>query len=228
MSASLGPELLAHLVPARRLEERRGHRPSGIPWLDELLGGGWPRAALAELRGRRSSGRTAILYASLARALDAGQTVALVDAGGALDPRYAQAAGIELSRLLWIRAPVAQSLKAADLVVAAGGFDLVGLDLGDERPRMPAAAWIRLQHEAERQGTTLVVATPGPAVGPCAAAAVELSPSEPTFFDVSTFAAWSPTWFAGLRARITRVRGKSAAGEGENTRCAWLASSPLG
>ena len=52
MSVALSPEILAHLVPTRRLEERRGHRPSGVALLDELLGGGWPRAALAELRGR--------------------------------------------------------------------------------------------------------------------------------------------------------------------------------
>src|SRR5512142_1557250 len=71
MSVALSPEILAHLVPARRLEERHGHRPSGVALLDQLLGGGWPRAALAELRGRRSSGRTALLYASLASSIGA-------------------------------------------------------------------------------------------------------------------------------------------------------------
>src|SRR5207344_1912807 len=122
---ALDPALLSPLISAQRLEDRRGRRSSGLPALDRLLGGGWPRAALAELRGRRSSGRTAILYASLARAIAAGETAALVDVGGALDPRGAAAAGIDLPRLLWIRATAGQALKAADLVVAAGGFDLV-------------------------------------------------------------------------------------------------------
>jgi len=219
MSLSLGPEILAHIVPVRRLEERRGYRPSGIALLDEILGGGWPRAALAELRGRRSSGRTAILYASLACSMGAGQTVALVDAGGALDPRYAEAAGIVLPRLLWIRAAPAQSLKAADLVVGAGGFDLVALDLGDDRPRAPTAAWIRLQHEAERQGTTIVVATPAPTVGSCAAAAVELSAATPELVR----AAPAPAWFAGLRTQARWARGKNHALE--EASCAWLAFS---
>ena len=65
---ALDPALLSHLISAQRLEDRRGRRSSGIAALDRLLGGGWPRAALCELVGRRSSGRTAILYAALARA----------------------------------------------------------------------------------------------------------------------------------------------------------------
>ncbi len=220
MSVALSPEILAHLVPARRLEERRGHRSSGVALLDELLGGGWPRAALAELRGRRSSGRTAILYASLAASISAGQAVALVDVGGGLDPRGAEAAGIVLPRLLWVRSQAAQVLKATDLVVNAGGFDLVALDLGDERPRAPTAAWLRLQHGAEQQGTTILVATPAPAVGAFAAAAVEIATTTPEFRE----AFGSPTWFAGVRAQAKRVRGKHAARE-EGHACAWLAFS---
>lgn len=219
MSVALSPEILAHLVPARRLEERRGHRPSGVTPLDQVLGGGWPRAALAELRGRRSSGRTAVLYASLATAMDAGQTVALVDVGGGLDPRAAEAAGIALPRLLWIRSAPAQVLKATDLVVSAGGFDLVALDLGDACPRTPSAAWLRLKHGAERQGTTILVATSVPAVGAFAAATVEITSATPSFLR----ACGSPTWLAGLRAQANRVRGKHATEEGSP--CAWLAFS---
>ena len=215
---SLSPQLLAHLVPARRLEERRGHRASGVAPLDEILGGGWPRAALAELRGRRSSGRTAILYASLARAIAAGETAALVDVGGTLDPRAAAAAGIALPRLLWIRCAGGEALKAADMVVAAGGFDLVALDLGDDRPRAKAAAWIRLKHGAERQGTTILVATPACAVGSFAAAAVELASAAPRYL------VDGPLLFNGLRAQATCERGKGAAIE-EGARCAWLAFS---
>jgi RecA/RadA recombinase len=177
----LDPELASRLVTAQRLEERRGHRGSGLPELDALLGGGWPRGALSELAGRRSSGRTSVMLAALARAARAGEATALVDTGGALDPRAAEACGVPLPRLLWIRCPVEQALKAADLVVAAGGFDLVALDLGDERPRVPTAAWVRLKHGAERQGTSVLVATPARAVGAFAAAAVELAGAAPRF-----------------------------------------------
>jgi hypothetical protein len=193
------PELASHLVTAQRLEELRGHRGSGLPELDALLGGGWPRAALSEITGRRSSGRTAIMLAALARAGGAGEATALVDTGGALDPRAAAAAGVVLPRLLWIRCAPAEALKAVDLVVSAGGFDVVALDLGDERPRAPhpTAAWVRLKHGAERQGTSVLVATTARAVGAFAAAAVELGAATPRFLtDVG------PPLFDGARVKV--------------------------
>ena len=128
------PELAARLVSLERLEETRGRRPTGVGALDELLAGGWPRAALSEITGRRSSGRTAV-DAGNAGAGDAppGEATALVERRRrrALDARAAAAAGLALPALLWIRCAPAQALKAADLVVAAGGFGVVALDLCD-------------------------------------------------------------------------------------------------
>jgi RecA/RadA recombinase len=215
----LVPELASQLISAQRLEERRGHRGSGLPELDALLAGGWPRAALSELVGRRSSGRTSALFATLARAGAAGEATALVDTEGALDPRAAAACGIALPRLLWIRCSVEQSLKATDLILGAGGFDVVALDLGDARPRVPTAAWVRLKHGAERQGTSVLVATPARAVGAFAAAAVEFSGAAPRFVPDG------PPLFGGLRAKVERGRGGRATGTGEDGRCAWLAFS---
>jgi RecA/RadA recombinase len=220
----LVPELASHLVSAQRLEERRGHRGSGVPALDALLGGGWPRAALSEVSGRRSSGRTSVVLATLARAAAAGEATALVDTGGALDPRAALAAGVALPRLLWIRCAPAESLKAADLVVSAGGFDVVVLDLGDERPRVPTATWVRLKHGAERQGTSVLVSTPARTVGAFAVAAVELSAATPRFLtDVG------PPLLDGGRAKMTCLRraGRSATETNEREPCAWLAFSCL-
>jgi protein ImuA len=199
----LVPELAGRIVPIERLEEAVGRRSSGVSAIDELLGGGWPRAALSEIAGRRSSGRTAVLLRTLAAAIAAGETTALVDAGGTLDPRAAAACGIPLHQLLWIRCPAAQALKATDLVVAAGGFGVVALDVCEAGPRLriPDAAWVRLKHGAHQQGTTVLVATGGRLVGTNAAAAVELSDSAPTFFTDG------PPLFADLRARAARVRG---------------------
>jgi RecA/RadA recombinase len=221
----LVPELASQLITAQRLEERRGQRGSGVPALDELLGGGWPRAALSEISGRRSTGRTSVMLATLARALAAGEAAALVDTGGALDPRAALAAGVALPRLLWIRCAAAAALKATDLVVSAGGFDVVVLDLGDERPRVPTASWVRLKHGAERQGTSVLVATATRAVGAFAAAAIELEAATPHFLTDA-----GPPLLDGARAKMTYLRraGRSAAeaerGERSAT-CAWLAFS---
>jgi hypothetical protein len=232
---NLDPALAAHLVSARRLEEGRGRCATGVASIDALLGGGWPQGALSERIGRRSCGRSALLLASLARAIAAGETVALVDAGDRLDPRRAAACGVPLPHLLWIRGGgggrddgLAQALKAIDLVVAAGGFGLVVLDVGEAPPRVPTAVWIRLKHAAERQRTAVVVATPARAVGPFAAAAVALLAGGPRFRDDG------PPLFEGLRAQAERLRGARGAWGGpamemqtgeEDERCASLAFS---
>jgi recA bacterial DNA recombination protein len=199
-SLVLHPELAARLVSLERLTEARGRRPTGITTLDGLLGGGWPRAALSEISGRRSSGRTAILRAALAAAIAAGEAAALVDTGGTLDARAAAASGLALPALLWIRCAPAQALKATDLVVAAGGFGMAVLDLCDARLRVPDAAWVRLRHAARAQGTTVLVATGARRLGSFAAAAIELDDGRPAFFG-------PPPLFAGLGARATRARG---------------------
>ena len=109
------------------------------------------------MSGPRSSGRTTLLYLSLAHALAAGETAALVDVGGGLDPQAAQTLGLPLQRLLWVRCGAAQALAAADMVVSAGGFALVALDFGDASVKAPTAAWQRLKRAAAQQRTAVVL-----------------------------------------------------------------------
>ncbi|HXI59220.1 MAG TPA: hypothetical protein VNO55_24305 [Polyangia bacterium] len=232
---NLDPALSAHLVSASRLAEKRPRSATGLPALDALLGGGWPCGALSELCGRRSSGRTSIVQASLASAIAAGQTVALVDNGGALDPRCAAANGVALPGLLWIRCGAEHVLKAADLVVAAGGFGLVAVDLGEGRSRIPSAAWNRLKHAAERQQTAVLVATPWRTVGAFAAAAITLRAERvrfhrhhPAAVDSAAAVSTSPALLAALETTAQRDRGGDFHGPGEEeTSCASLVfSSP--
>jgi len=197
---NLIPELAAQMVPIARLAEPQARRPTGIAALDGLLGGGWPRAALSEIFGRRSSGRTAIARAALIAALAVGEAAALIDAGGTLDARTAAESGLPLPALLWIRCAAAHALKAVDLVVAAGGFGVAVLDLCDARLRVPDAAWVRLRHAARAQGTTVLVATGTRRLGAFASAALELEGGHPAFLG-------PPSLFAGLGAQVTRVRG---------------------
>jgi len=176
----IAAEIAAHLVSLERLSEERGRRATGIAALDQLLDGGWPRAALSEISGRRSSGRTAVVRAALATAMAAGETTALIDVGGTLDARAVAAATRGTApALLWIRCGAAQALKAVDLVVAAGGFGTVALDLCDARLRIPDAAWVRLRHAARAQGTTVLVASGARRLGAFAATAIDLPSVEP-------------------------------------------------
>ncbi len=95
---------LAAVVPASRLDVRPAPEmvSSGIPQLD-LLTGGLARGCLTEICGAASSGRTSVLLFALARATQRGEVCALVDASDAFDPASAAAAGMEMSRLLWVR-----------------------------------------------------------------------------------------------------------------------------
>jgi hypothetical protein len=95
---------LAAVVPASRLDVRPAPEmvSSGIPQLDSLTGG-LARGCLTEICGKASSGRTSVLLFALARATQRGEVCALVDASDAFDPASAAAAGMEMSRLLWVR-----------------------------------------------------------------------------------------------------------------------------
>jgi hypothetical protein len=116
-----------------------------------------------------------LLYRSLATALRREETVALVDLHGSFDAHAALHLGLDLGRLLWVRAEPEQALKAADLLLSAGGFGLLALDFGTSSLRVPTAAWQRLQRSAERQRTALLVSTPASAAGFLATTSVLLS-----------------------------------------------------
>ena len=142
--------------------------PTGIPVLDAELDGGLPRGHLSEIVGAASSGRTGLLCALLAAATERGELVALVDTLDTFDPRSAATAGLDLSRLLWVRGwgsarPVGvdRMLKALNLILQAGEFDVVGLDLVDvplrELSRIPFTTWMRLHRVIEGSKTACIL-----------------------------------------------------------------------
>ena len=135
--------------------------PTGIPAIDKLTGG-IPRGTLTEICGTESTGRTALVFALLRQATERGECCAWIDAEGAFDPASAVEAGVELDRVLWVNCGgnAQHALKATDLLIQAGGFGLVVLDMADTPDaisrRIPLASWFRLRHAAERTGTALV------------------------------------------------------------------------
>lgn len=144
----LGPQISrgAELSPGRGRELDRVH-PSGIAALDGLLPGGFPTGLVSELSGPASSGRTAITLALLAETTAVHRELAaLVDLADAFDPPSAEAAGVDLDRLLWARpgGPL-EALRCAERLMETGGLPLVVLDLSP--PSTPAAA-----HPATRPG----------------------------------------------------------------------------
>jgi len=135
---------------------------TGIPALDKLTAAGIPRGTLTEICGTESTGRTALVFALLRQATERGECCAWIDAEGAFDPASAVEAGVELDRVLWVNCGgnAQHALKATDLLIQAGGFGLVVLDMADTPDaisrRIPLASWFRLRHAAERTGAALV------------------------------------------------------------------------
>jgi len=90
--------------PASRLEVRP--RPemlsSGITEVDAITGG-IPRGCLSEICGPGSSGKTSVLLATIAAATQGEETCVLIDASDSFDPESAEAAGVDFSKLLWVR-----------------------------------------------------------------------------------------------------------------------------
>ena len=132
------------------------------------------------LYGPRSSGRLTILVSALAGATGRGEAVALIDPLDMFDPVSAAASQIDFTRLLWVRGEAVSSarvslsceygtlqkaldrgVKALNLVLQAGGFGLVVLDLGEVAPqtikRLPYTTWLRLHRVIEGSETACVL-----------------------------------------------------------------------
>lgn len=156
----------ATALPARPVADAAA--ATDLARLDEALGGGLPRGQLSEIVGARSSGRTALLLQVLAAATRRGEIAALVDPFDRLDVASAAAAAIDLDRLLWIRGDaggadraVERGLKALNLVLQAGGFGMVAIDLADAPASalrgLPFTTWLRVQRTIEGSDTACVI-----------------------------------------------------------------------
>lgn len=166
-------------------EERKVERlATGIPAVDGLTGGGIPRGTLTEIYGPASSGRTSLLLSTLARMTANQEYAALIDTSNAFDPASAVEAGVQLSRVLWVRCGgnAEHALKVTDLLVQAAGFGMIAMDLADTPPRQAArislASWFRLRHAVERTPAALVVLAQELNAKSCSALQLELRAEE--------------------------------------------------
>jgi hypothetical protein len=172
-------------VLSPRVQTAREVAATGIAQIDALLDGGFPIGAISEITGSASSGRTTIALAFLARLTQNGMACAWIDANDNLDPESAAANGVLLNHLLWVRCSNAsgetptstirrapsinkqpwtrldKAIRATDLLLQAGGFAAIVLDLADEAiehgRRIPLATWFRFRQTAERTRCSLIV-----------------------------------------------------------------------
>jgi recA bacterial DNA recombination protein len=177
---------------------------TGIEGLDRLTGG-IPRRGLTQICAPRevSSGRTTVLVSMMAEVTRAEEFCALVDASDCFDPASAEAAGVDMSRVLWVRGerrrgikplppqpaqktrgpwtPLEQAFKATDIIVQNGGFGLIAVDLGNIEERWvrkaPLSTWFRFARVMEKMPAALVFLLSYPAAQSCAALTVHLAGS---------------------------------------------------
>ena len=156
--------------------------PTDVAALDACLKGGLPRGQLSEIAGPRSSGRLTLLLQLVAAVARRGEIAAYVDTFDRFDVASAAAAGVELDRLLWVRGQAItrlpatgsdlfdrtldRALKALNLILQAGGFGVVAIDLAEVPPlalkRLPYTTWLRVQRIVEGSDTACVLITPEP------------------------------------------------------------------
>jgi len=149
---------------------------TGVDEVDALLGGGLPVGAVSELTGPACSGRTSLVLAFLGQRTREGHVCAWVDVEDALDPESAAVNGVCLKQLLWVRCGderssqkkdgkpwgrLDQALRATDLLLQAGGFSAIVLDMGgtaaEYARRIPLATWFRFRQATQRTQCSLVV-----------------------------------------------------------------------
>ena len=148
--------------------------PLHLPGIS-LFSEGLSRGAITEIVGGRSSGRAACLLHILASATQCGEICAVVDTHNQFDPASAEAAGVALSRLAWIQCSgkVEHAIRATDLLVHAGGFGIIHLDLCEtavkKLNKIPLTYWFRFRRAIETTSTILVVSSESSQAKSCAA-----------------------------------------------------------
>jgi recombination protein RecA len=165
---------LTTALPSLERTDAAALAPTQVAALDACLRGGLPRGQLSEIAGPCSSGRTTLLLTLMAAATRRGEIAALVDTCDRFDVTSAVAAHADLDRLLWVRGdatgPIERALdravKALNLVLQAGGFGVVAIDLADvpalALKRLPFTTWMRVQRIVEGSDTACVLVVPEP------------------------------------------------------------------
>jgi hypothetical protein len=198
---------------------------SGLAPLDDLIDGGIPRGRISEITGRPGSGKTSIAASFVASATHRGEVAAWLDSSGTFDPESMAAAGVELRRMLWASMTTASGMpgatfphaasalarrqsaivKAAELVLEAGGFGLVVIDFGEAPRALTHASALRIARAAERSGAAVLALAPWRMCGTFAALSLTTIRAGASF---SRLAPGSPVTFDGLAVDAMVTRNK--------------------
>jgi len=200
----------------RELTRKKQRIPCGLVPIDNLLEGGIARGRISEIIAEPGAGKTS-LAAAFAVNVTRREAAAWIDAADEFDPASIAAAGVDLTQLLWVsshrpnlpshrttRFPVvAASLKAAEWILAVGGFGLVIVDFGGNGWQLPQSVAFRLARAAERSEAGVLVLAPRQMCGTFAALSLTLRRTRARF---NRLRPGAPALFDGavLEACVTR------------------------
>jgi len=104
--------------------------PSGSLGIDKLTGtGGYPRGRIIEIYGPNASGKTTLTLHAIAACQRVGGYCAFIDAEHTFHAGYAEAIGVDLSRLdLHKPATGEEALEAVDILTKSAAYDLIVID----------------------------------------------------------------------------------------------------
>ena len=125
-----GTHVLSHgAIAERRADERRIQTGSSLDTLTPGLASGAPLA----LVGVGSTGKVTLAHRAAAGAQRDGGTVLWVDPSATFDPLFAERSGVDLSRLIVVRALTRDDvLLAAGAALRSDGFRLAVVDTGPQ------------------------------------------------------------------------------------------------
>ena len=157
-------------------------KPLDVPALKLLFPEGLSRGCMVELNGSRSSGKTSTALNVLAQSTSRGEVCGVVDLNTCFDPYSASRAGVHLDQLVWIQCKgnIEHAMRSVDLLLHAGGFGIVVLDLS-EAPlralnRIPLSYWYRFQRVIENTPAILLICADSFQAKSCARHALQIRP----------------------------------------------------
>jgi recombination protein RecA len=151
--------------------------PSGSLGIDRLSGiGGYAKGRIIEIYGPNASGKTTLTLHAIANCQARGGHCAFIDAEHTFPKEYAQAIGVDLTKLDLTKPNSGeQSLEIVDMLTRSGAYDLIVIDsvsalvpmkeLADDMGKMQPGSQARLMGNALRKlvsnvgrgdGTTII------------------------------------------------------------------------
>lgn len=97
LNKQAGETVVARLGDMQAMDIDRIH--SGIPQLDEAVGGGFPVGRMVEFYGLQSSGKSMLAQKLIANAQSRGMDCIYVDAENTFDPEFATKLGVDVNKL---------------------------------------------------------------------------------------------------------------------------------